>query len=95
MRILNRALEIFFRFLLPILGILLFFIVLCFAVIGINTFESDSRFLVTVIILASIAVVLSITLLLLANHKRFRGQWRDWERDWYGNRTDDGDDSAP
>jgi high-affinity Fe2+/Pb2+ permease len=84
MRFLNRLLQVTYRFIAPIGGIVGFSAALVIAVAKLNEPVANVAFLTQFIVLDCIALFFAVLLLLVANHRRFRHKWRDWDREWYG-----------
>ena len=84
MRLVNRVLEILFRFIIPIGGVLFSGAAIYAVSSGIYSPTDSEDFYTYFLAGAIISLALFLTMLIVVNFTKFRYQWRDWDRQWSG-----------
>lgn len=79
-----RAMEVLFRFIVPVGGILFFCAALIALLSGVCSPARDQGFQLHFIIVAVIGLSLSVAGLILLNFTRFRHKWRDFDQQTSG-----------
>jgi hypothetical protein len=77
MKALNWVLEVFYRFAAPAGGIAVSGALLGPTLFGVTPSGSDESYIPLMIVLSLGGLLLSLLVLVLANHKKYRHRWRD------------------
>jgi hypothetical protein len=80
----NKVMEIIFRFVGPIIGIIFFAGALYVVISGVYPPDDDDGFRVHYTVVASVGLLLSVALLLLANFTKIRHRWTERDRELRG-----------